>query len=109
MHIQANYSLKPYNTFQIDVQAKYFIEISRQSDIPILRTDFKLSSMPWFIIGAGSNLLFTHDMNCVIVRCSYDKINLVKEDKDNVWLSVGAGLNWHDLVTYTVDNNLWGL
>lgn len=109
MHIQANYSLKSRNTFQVDVKAKYFVEISRQSDIPILRTDFNLSSMPWIIMGGGSNLLFTHDMNCVMVSCSYDKISLMKEDENNVWLSVGAGLKWHDLVTYTVERNLWGL
>ncbi len=109
MHIQANYSLKHHNTFKIDVQVKYFISISRQSDIPILRTDFKISSMPWLIMGSGSNLLFTHDMNCAMVRCSYDKIKIVKEDENNVWLSVGAGIEWHDLVTYTVEHNLWGL
>lgn len=109
MHIQANYSLKPYNTFKVDVTAKYFVEVSKQSDIPILRSDSKLSSMPWLIIGGGSNILFTHDMNCVIVRCVYKEIKLVKEDDQNVWLSVGAGMNWHDLVTYTVNKNLWGL
>ncbi len=109
MHIQANYTLKNHNSFQIDIQAKYFIEVSRQSDIPMLRTDFKLSSMPWLIMGGGSNLLFTHDMNCVMVRCRYDKIKVAKEDQDSIWLSVGAGLDWHELVTYTVNHNLWGL
>lgn len=109
MHIQANYSLKPHNTFKVDVTAKYFVEVTKQSDIPILRSDLLLTSMPWVIIGGGSNILFTHDMNCVIVRCSFDKLKVVKEDAENVWLSVGAGMNWHDLVTYTVNHNLWGL
>ena len=109
MHIQANYSLKPHNSFKVDVSAKYFVEVTKQSDIPVLRSDLKLTSMPWVIIGGGSNILFTHDMNCVIVTCSYDKLKVVKEDEENVWISVGAGMNWHDLVTYTVEQNLWGL
>jgi len=109
MHIQANYSLKPHNTFHIDVKAQYYIEINKQSDILTLRSDLKLASLPWRIIGGGSNLLFTDDQPGVIIRCTYDQLKIVKEDEENVWLSVGAGMDWHDLVTYTVDNNWWGL
>jgi len=109
MHIHANQSLKPYNTFKIDVKTEYLIEISRQSDILTLRSDLKLASLPWRIIGDGSNILFTHDVAGVTVRCTYDKLKVVKEDEENVWLSVGAGMKWHDLVKYTVDNGWWGL
>ncbi len=109
MHIQANYSLLPHNTFQIDVKTQYYIEINRQSDILTLRTDIKLASLPWRIIGGGSNLLFTHDLEGVTIRCTFKNITVVKEDNDNVWISVGAGVEWHDLVTYTVEKNWWGL
>ncbi len=109
MHIQANYSLLPHNTFNIDVKTQYYVEINRQSDILILRTDVKLASLPWRIIGDGSNLLFTHDMEGVTIRCSFKQMKIVKEDVDTVWLSVGAGVQWHDLVSYTVENNWWGL
>ena len=109
MHIQANHSLQPYNTFNIDVKSEYFIEINKQSDILILRSDLKLASLPWRIIGDGSNILFTHDLEGVVVRCIYDKLKVVKEDEENVWLSVGAGMKWHDLVKYTVENDWWGL
>ena len=109
MRIQANYSLKDRNTFKIDIKAKYFVEIERQSDIITLRSDLKLASLPWVIIGGASNLLFKKDLDKVVVSCRFKKIVQVKEDEENVWLSVGAGLEWHDLVKYTVDNNLWGL
>lgn len=109
MHIQANHSLKPYNTFNIDVRSQYYIEINKQSDILILRSDLKLASLPWRIIGDGSNLLFTDDVEGVTVRCTFDKIKIMKEDDENIWLSVGAGMKWHDLVTYTVDRDWWGL
>ncbi|MDX1352859.1 MAG: UDP-N-acetylmuramate dehydrogenase, partial [Thiomicrorhabdus sp.] len=109
MHIQANKSLKEYNTFNIDVKSEYFIEINKQSDILTLRSDLKLASLPWRIIGDGSNLLFTHDLQGVVVRCIYDKLKIVKEDEESVWLSVGAGMKWHDLVKYTVENDWWGL
>lgn len=109
MHIQANYSLLPYNTFKIDVKTQYYVEINRQSDILVLRTDMKLASLPWRIIGDGSNILFTHNVEGVTLRCTFKQIKVMKEDHDNVWVSVGAGVKWHDLVTYTVDNNWWGL
>jgi len=109
MHIQANYSLKPFNTFRIDVKSQYYIEINKQSDILTLRSDLTIASLPWRIIGDGSNLLFTDDLMGVTVRCTYDKLRLVKEDEENVWISVGAGMKWHDLVTYSVENNWWGL
>jgi len=78
MHIQANYSLLPHNTFQIDVKTQYYIEINRQSDILTLRTDLKLASLPWRIIGGGSNLLLTHDLEGVTIRCTFKKITVVK-------------------------------
>jgi UDP-N-acetylmuramate dehydrogenase len=109
MHIYANYSLKERNTFDIDVQGRYLVEIGKQSDIPALRSDVKLASLPWVIFGGGSNLLLTRDLEKVIVTCQYDKIRLMKEDKDHVWLSAGAGLNWHEFVRYTVEQGYWGL
>ncbi|VAW49586.1 UDP-N-acetylenolpyruvoylglucosamine reductase [hydrothermal vent metagenome] len=109
MHIQANYSLLPHNTFQINVKTQYYVEVNRQSDILTLRTDIKLASLPWRIIGDGSNLLLTDDLEGVTIRCTFKQITVIKEDNDNVWISVGAGVEWHHLVTYTVENDWWGL
>lgn len=109
MHIHANYSLKDRNTFKIDIKTQYFVEISKQSDIPVLRSDMKLAALPWVIMGGGSNILFTQDMEKVVVTCQYDKIRVMKEDAENIWLSVGAGMEWHEFVKYTVENGYWGL
>jgi len=109
MHIQANYSLEKHNTFKINVKAQYYVEISRQSDITILRSDHTLASLPWRVVGGGSNMLFTSDVEGVVVHCSYKQIKIVKQDEDNVWVSVGAGNDWHELVQWTVDHDLWGL
>jgi UDP-N-acetylmuramate dehydrogenase len=109
MRIQANYSLKNRNTFHIDVKAHYFVEIEKQSDITTLRSDLKIAALPWMIMGGGSNLLFTHDLDKVVVTCRFKKIKVVKEDADNVWLSVGAGMDWHTFVEHTVDQGYWGL
>jgi len=109
MHIQANYSLQKHNTFKIDVKAQYYVEIKRQSDITTLRSDLTLASLPWRVVGGGSNMLFTSDVEGVVVHCSYRQIKVVKEDDDNVWVSVGAGIGWHELVEWSVNKNLWGI
>lgn len=109
MHIQANYSLENHNTFKIAAEAQYFVKIVRQSDITILRSDLTLASLPWRIIGGGSNILFTNDVKGVVVYCGYKQIKIVKEDDDNVWVSVGAGNNWHEFVEWSVNHQLWGV
>lgn len=109
MHIHAHYNMVNNNTFHFSVVARYFIEMRHASGIAALRRDPIISSLPWRIVGAGSNLLLTHDLDEVIIRCTYDEIKIVKEDNDFVWLSVGAGHNWHSLVRYTVEKGWWGL
>lgn len=109
MHIQANYSLLKHNTFHIQSRTQYYVEVNRQSDILTLRSDLKLASLPWRIIGGGSNLLFTENYLGVTITCTYNKIKIVQEDETTIWLSVGAGVHWVDLVRYTVAKGWWGL
>lgn len=109
MNIHAHYNLQKNNTFHFPVKARFFIEVRHASAIPALRQDPVISSLPWQVIGGGSNLVLSQDLDCVVLNCIYDEIKLVKEDSESVWLSVGAGCNWHKLVTYTVDNGWWGL
>ncbi|MCI4411744.1 MAG: UDP-N-acetylmuramate dehydrogenase [Thiotrichales bacterium] len=109
MYIHANYNLRQHNTFNIDCIARFFVEIKHASAIPVMRHDPILAALPWQIIGGGSNLLLTKDLDAVVLSCNYDEIKIVKEDELSVWLSVGSGCNWHDLVTYSVNNGWWGL
>lgn len=109
MRVQQNYSLLPHNTFHIDAKTSFYVEIQNHSDILALKADSNLADMPYHIIGDGSNLLFTEDIEGIVIRCHYDAIDIINEDDDNVYLSVGAGVEWHDLVTYTVENKFWGL
>jgi UDP-N-acetylmuramate dehydrogenase len=109
MYLYANYDLKQRNTFGVACKARYFAEIKHASAIPTLRKDPKLAALPWIIMGGGSNLLLTHDLDALVLSCNYDEIKIVKEDQHSVWLSVGAGRSWHELVTYTVERGWWGL
>ncbi|WP_294945963.1 UDP-N-acetylmuramate dehydrogenase [Sulfurivirga sp.] len=109
MHIQAHVSLKEDTTFHVPATARYLVEIDKQSDIRALRSDPVLAVLPWHVLGAGSNVLLTHDIDGVVLRNRYQQIRLVKEDETSVWLSVGGGLNWDTFVRHTVEQGLWGL
>ena len=103
MDIQQNISLKPYNTFGIDVPAEYFLELQ---DINALA---EITAMPQEkrILGGGSNILLTGPVKGLVIHNKVKGITIEKEDKENVWLSVQAGEIWHDLVLYAI-NNGWG-
>ena len=64
--MQYNYSLQPFNTFGIDVKAKYFASFS---DIPELKANLAaFPDEPLLILGGGSNMLFTQDFNGLVLR-----------------------------------------
>lgn len=63
--------------------------------------------MPILILGEGSNMLFVDNFPGLIINPNIPGINLVHEDRNNVWLEVGAGVNWDQMVEFTVFHH-WG-
>lgn len=107
--IEKNKSLKPYNTFGINVSCSYFITInSKESFLDFLR-DNKLREQPLLILGGGSNILFTHNFDGVVVKNEIKGIEKLKEDNNHVYLKAGGGEVWHEFVLYCIQNNLGGI
>ncbi|WP_025142036.1 UDP-N-acetylmuramate dehydrogenase [Pedobacter jeongneungensis] len=108
LQIQENISLKPYNSFGIDVKASYFAEIFSEDDLRALFLDEVVRSQKLFIIGGGSNVLFTQDYNGLIIKIS---IKGIKSEiiEDKVYVTAGAGEVWNDLVNYCVDHGFAGI
>lgn len=101
--LQQNISLKPYNTFGIDVKAKYFATFHTIEQLSEL-LDNKQSTL---ILGGGSNILFTDNFNGLVLKNELKGIQLVKEDDSYVYVRSGAGENWHYFVLYCINHN-WG-
>ena len=109
MQIENNKSLLPFNTFGIDVKAKYFSKISSESDLNSL-TDHKFfNEKNIIVIGGGSNLLLTKDLNALILKNEILGINKINENDTHVDLLIGAGENWHQLVMNCVENGYGGI
>ncbi len=102
-----NISLRPYNTFHIDVSAKRFVTIRTLEDIQgIIKKGHILRRT--LVIGGGSNILFTQDYPGLVVYNRIGGITLFKEEGDKVILDVGSGVTWDRFVQYCVDHGYYG-
>lgn len=109
MIIQTNVSLKPYNTFGIDASAKYFVEVSNIEQLQDILQNSAYQGIERLILGGGSNLLLTKDFDGIVIKIGIKGIEKFEEDEQNIWLKVGAGEVWHDLVMYCVNHNYAGV
>jgi UDP-N-acetylmuramate dehydrogenase len=105
LKIQENISLKAYNTFGIDVNAKRFIRVISVYQLQqLLKVEKDV-----FLISGGSNMLLTKDIDKLVVHIDIKGISIDKEDDNFVYLTVNAGENWHEFVLYCVAQNYGGL
>lgn len=107
MQILENISLKPYNTFAIDVKTKSFGGFASVEELSELLTSF--SEQPILIIGGGSNILLTKDFDGLVIKNEIGGIKKVNEDDDFVYIQAGAGVNWHQFVLHCIDNKWAGI
>ena len=109
MQIAENYSLKNLNTFGIRANARYLVNVSSISQIQEFLNDKKFKNYRKFILGGGSNILFTKDFNEMVIKNDLKGIELLKEDEDFFYLKAGAGENWHHFVLYCIAHNYAGI
>lgn len=106
--MQFHTSLKPYNTFGIDVKATQFVDISsiEQLKSRILENN---NQLPLFVLSGGSNMLLTKDVDALVLHINTKGIEVINEDDEFVWVKAQAGEIWHDFVLQTIGLNLGGL
>ncbi|PKB17553.1 UDP-N-acetylmuramate dehydrogenase [Flavobacterium sp. 5] len=107
MEILNDFSLKNYNTFGIEAKAKQFVAVHT---VPELKTILvQNQNEKKFILGGGSNMLLTKDIDALVIHIDLKGKSIVKEDDDFVWIESQAGENWHQFVLWTIDQNFGGL
>ena len=104
---QENVNLKSYTTFGIDSNAALFASFS---DTESLKNLLELSANNQItILGGGSNMLLTKDIEGVVLKNEILGIKVVEETEESVLLKVGGGVVWHDFVLYTIENKYFGV
>lgn len=111
MQIQENRSLKKYNTFGIDVCAKYFTEFNSESQLEeaLEFNRQQTTNNKLLTLGGGSNILFTKNFDGLVLKNEIKGIEVVNEDEEFIYVKAGAGENWHRFVLYCIKNNFCGV
>ncbi|MEO8146798.1 MAG: UDP-N-acetylmuramate dehydrogenase [Bacteroidia bacterium] len=107
--IKENISLKAFNTFGIEVFAQYFTEAVSTDDFRSIIFDNKFKTIPKLILGGGSNVLFTKNVEGIVVRNNLKGIDKIDETQDHVFIKSAAGEVWHQFVMYCIENNYGGV
>jgi UDP-N-acetylmuramate dehydrogenase len=107
MNIHNHFSLKAYNTFGIEAKAKQFVAVHTTEELKYILQEYQ--NKPKFILGGGSNMLLTQDIQALVIHIDLMGKKVVKENEDFVWVESMAGENWHEFVLWTIEQNFGGL
>jgi len=108
LQIQENVSLKNFNTFGIDVSARYFVEIGHEDELVELFMDPQWLQMERLVLGGGSNMLFVNDFDGLVIRMNIRRIEH-RINHNEVFVEAGAGEVWNDLVNFCVAREYAGI
>jgi UDP-N-acetylmuramate dehydrogenase len=108
--IKQNISIKEYNTFGIECQAKHFVKLKSVDDFAPLIDFLKKEKIKTLVIGEGSNILFQNPyFDGIVIVNRLKGIDILEEDRESVVVEVMGGEIWDDFVKYCVDNEYYGV
>ncbi len=107
MDMLENTPLRHLNTFGIDCRARYLAEITSTEDLHAVRGNALFGSLERLVLGGGSNVLFCRDFDGLVLLNKMAGRSVIDENEDRIWINVAGGENWHDLVTWCVEQG-WG-
>ncbi|VAV86075.1 UDP-N-acetylenolpyruvoylglucosamine reductase [hydrothermal vent metagenome] len=107
MTILSDISLKPYNTFGIDVIAKHFVSVQSVEELKSV-LELKAYSEK-LILGGGSNMLLTKDVNALVIHLDIKGIEIISRTTSQVKVKANAGENWHNFVLWCLQHDFGGI
>jgi len=109
--IETNCSLKSFNSFAIEAKAEQLFHLKSRTQFPELLMYIKKArqlNKPILILGGGSNILFCEDFAGLVLKVELSGVEVI-ESETSYQLTVGAGENWHQLVTDCIEKGIDGL
>ena len=98
-----DYSLLAYNTFGIDARCSRFLEYETAVEAQQVANILRETSLPYIIIGGGSNLLLTRDFPGIVVHSAVKGWDIA-----GCRMACGSGETWDDIVAISLQNGLYG-
>ena len=98
-----NYNLLNHNTFGIEAYCQRFLEYADEQEAVEVASILRNASLPYIIIGGGSNLLLTRDFEGIVVHSACKGI--CREGNNMV---CGSGEVFDDVVAESIRLGLYG-
>ncbi len=108
MQITEKQDLTQYNTFRVPAKAKYFALVENKSELQQLIDFAHKVNLPILILGQGSNILFTKDLDMIVAKFNFKKQQILQQTDTQLIVKTEAGKIWDNFVQWTVENNLYG-
>ncbi|MEN9365799.1 MAG: hypothetical protein RL489_157 [Pseudomonadota bacterium] len=109
MRIETAVNLRAWNTFGLPAIAQTLIHIDEEADVRRVVDHPEFGRAPKFVLGGGSNIVLARDVSAVVLKVAIGGIRLLEARDDAFIVEAGAGVPWHELVAWTIDQGLPGL
>jgi UDP-N-acetylmuramate dehydrogenase len=103
-----NQSLKPFNTFGVEVTANFFTEFQDERHLSFIFNQEEIKGIDVLVLGGGSNILFTKDFGGLVLLNRIGGIE-VRREGDDCFVTAGGGVVWNDLVSFCVQKDIGGI
>ena len=107
--IEHDVSLQAFNTFGLPARARHYLRVTSADQLEQLGADARVQGVPRFVLGGGSNVLLTRDVEALVLHMAIAGKEVLGAHEDKVLVRAGAGENWHGFVEYTLANGLGGM
>ncbi len=109
LQLETHVPLAAMNTFGVAAHAARLVRVHSQREVRQLVDHAELGVLPKLVLGSGSNLLLTRDPQELVVKIEIGGLRVLRDDADATILEAGAGVGWHDLVRWSLEQGLGGL
>lgn len=109
LSLSTDVSLESFNTFRLAARARRYLRVTDAAQLTALAADRALAALPRLVLGGGSNLLLTRDVDALVLHMALSGKAIVGETDDAILVRAQAGENWHDFVQWTLAQGLGGL
>ena len=109
LQVRTQVSLKLYNSFAVEAQASHFAEAENDQQVREALSYAQTQQLPLLLLGGGSNLLLTADVDALVLRMASRGIRVLSDDGERVVIEAEAGESWHPFVQWTLAQGFAGL
>ncbi len=109
LDVQHRASLREHNSFGLPAVARTLVRLRSEADVRRVVDHPDYGVAPKFVLGGGSNVVLTRDIDSVVLKVEIAGLRLLREKADAWIVEAGAGESWHALVAWTIEQGWPGL